>query len=238
MPPQPELQTLSNLGPKSQQMLQRAGISTLAQLRKLGAVRAYAQVKRCDARASLNLLWALAGVLSNRPWQDVARHDRLRLLLQLEAIEKGEDRRGGGSMPRDRVRRAGAAALLLAAVMSTGAFAQQPSLAGTWTWTRKSNACAEEYVFRDDGTLSTSSRDARTESTYLMAWAPETNGRYKLALTVVKDNGARDCSDVAEDRSGRRSVVYLLFGGSRQTMILCNSLDGADCVGPLRRNVR
>jgi DNA transformation protein len=97
MPPQPELQTLSNLGPKSQQMLQRAGISTLAQLRKLGAVRAYAQVKRCDARASLNLLWALAGVLSNRPWQDVARHDRLRLLLQFEAIEKGEDR------PRRRV---------------------------------------------------------------------------------------------------------------------------------------
>lgn len=65
-------------------MLARAGITTLAQLRKLGAVRAYLQVKRADAGASLNLLWALQGVLTGRHWQDVARDDRLALLMELD----------------------------------------------------------------------------------------------------------------------------------------------------------
>jgi DNA transformation protein len=70
-------------------MLRRAGIGNLNQLRKLGAVRAYLRVKRTDGRASLNLLWALEGALSNRPWQEVARNDRLSLLLALETLEKG-----------------------------------------------------------------------------------------------------------------------------------------------------
>ena len=84
------LEALPNLGPKSGEMLRRAGIDNLNQLRKLGAVRAYLRVKRADGRASLNLLWALEGALSNRPWQEVARNDRLSLLLALEALEKGE----------------------------------------------------------------------------------------------------------------------------------------------------
>lgn len=80
---------LPGFGPKSQQMLARAGIHTLEQLRELGAVRAYMLVKRCGARASLNLLWAMAGALLGRHWRDVAKHDRLRLLLELEEAEKG-----------------------------------------------------------------------------------------------------------------------------------------------------
>jgi hypothetical protein len=69
-----------------------------------------------------------------------------------------------------------------------------------------------------------------------MGWAPEPNGRYKLTLVTTRDNGLRDCADVSGDRTGRRQVVYLLFGGSRATMILCNSLDGPDCIGPLKRS--
>lgn len=77
---------LPNFGPKSKQMLALAGIHTLAQLRELGAVRAYVQVKRAG-NASLNLLWAMEGALSGRHWQEVAKHDRLRLLLELEDVE-------------------------------------------------------------------------------------------------------------------------------------------------------
>lgn len=79
---------LPNFGPKSQQMLARAGIRTVEQLRELGAVRAYAQVKRAGNGVSLNLLWAMEGALSGRHWQEVAKHDRLRLLLELEDLEK------------------------------------------------------------------------------------------------------------------------------------------------------
>lgn len=79
---------LPNFGPKSQQMLAQAGIHTIAQLRELGAVRAYIKVKRAGANSSLNLLWAMEGALTGRHWQDVAKHDRLRLLLELEDAEK------------------------------------------------------------------------------------------------------------------------------------------------------
>jgi len=81
---------LPNFGPKSQQMLAQAGIHTIEQLRELGAVRAYVQVKRSWKGASLNLLWAMEGALSGRHWQDVAKHDRLRLLLELEDVERAD----------------------------------------------------------------------------------------------------------------------------------------------------
>lgn len=122
------------------------------------------------------------------------------------------------------------------ALLAGAVAAQQPTLTGTWTWTRKSNGCSEQYDFRADGTLVATSREARSESQYIMAWAPEPNGRYKLTLVTTKDNGARDCADITGDRTGQRLVVYLLFGGSRQTMILCNSQNGPDCIGPLQRS--
>ena len=78
---------LPNFGPKSQLMLERAGIITVEQLRKLGSVRAYVQVKSVG-KVSLNLLWAMEGALSGRHWQEVAKQERLRLLLELEDVEK------------------------------------------------------------------------------------------------------------------------------------------------------
>lgn len=80
---------LRNLGPASQAMLARAGIRSAAQLRELGSVRAYLATRRvCGSQASLNLLWALEGALSNRPWQQVAETDRVSLLMALEDLER------------------------------------------------------------------------------------------------------------------------------------------------------
>lgn len=78
---------LPNFGPKSQMMLEKAGIKTVEQLRKLGAVRAYVQVKSVG-KVSLNLLWAMEGALTDTHWQVVAKQERLRLLLELEDVEK------------------------------------------------------------------------------------------------------------------------------------------------------
>ncbi len=83
--------TLPNLGPKSQQMLARAGIHTVAQLHTLGAVAAYVQTKKAGEAVSLNLLWALEGALTGLRWQDVARMHRTSLLFALEmALEQHE----------------------------------------------------------------------------------------------------------------------------------------------------
>jgi DNA transformation protein len=77
-------------------MLAATGICTLAQLRRIGAVAAYARVKAADKSASLNLLWALEGVLRDQPWQVVARDHRLSLLLALEGLQATQ----GTSTPR------------------------------------------------------------------------------------------------------------------------------------------
>lgn len=76
--------SLRNLGPKSEAMLRQVGIHTVEDLRTLGSVKAYVRVKRSGANASLNLLWAMEAALSGRSWQEVAKADRLSLLLQLE----------------------------------------------------------------------------------------------------------------------------------------------------------
>ncbi|HEV6965861.1 TfoX/Sxy family protein [Roseateles sp.] len=84
---------LPNLGPKSREMLAAAGIAGVDELRRLGAVAAYARVKRADPRASLNLLWALEGALCGLHWRDVARERRTSLLLALEDHERPPIRR-------------------------------------------------------------------------------------------------------------------------------------------------
>lgn len=66
-------------------MLERAGIASVDELKRLGSVRAYAQVQAAGASPSLNLLWALEGALTDLPWQEVAREHRLSLLLALDA---------------------------------------------------------------------------------------------------------------------------------------------------------
>lgn len=85
-----DLASLPNLGPKSRAALAEAGIDSLDALRRLGAVGAYVAVKTQakSLNPSLNLLWALEGALTQRPWQVVAREDRLSLLTALEAAEK------------------------------------------------------------------------------------------------------------------------------------------------------
>lgn len=85
---QTELSNLFGLGPKSQAMLVMAGITSAEQLRELGAIRAFAMVKRSGARSSLNLLWALEGALTGQHWQRVAKERRTSLLLALEEHER------------------------------------------------------------------------------------------------------------------------------------------------------
>lgn len=78
---------MRNLGPRSREMLAKAGIVSDAQLKAMGAVAAFIAVKRAGGKPSLNLLWALEGALTNRDWKEVAKRDRLSLLTQLETAE-------------------------------------------------------------------------------------------------------------------------------------------------------
>jgi DNA transformation protein len=89
MPP-PELARLRNLGAASARMLVQAGIADAGTLRRLGSVGAYRAVLASGQAGNLNLLWAIEGALSNRDWREVARSDKLRLLLALESDTKDQ----------------------------------------------------------------------------------------------------------------------------------------------------
>ena len=86
--------------------MHRAGIKSEEQLRELGAVRAYVMVKRTGGNASLNLLWALEGALTNRSWREVAKTERLSLLLQVEELmSRGSLRSNCADQPEPLKRR-------------------------------------------------------------------------------------------------------------------------------------
>lgn len=82
---------LKNLGPKSQEMLAQAGITSVSQLRQIGAVAAYSKARKVNSGVSLNLLWALESALTGEPWQDISRKYRTSLLLALEEHEKTQN---------------------------------------------------------------------------------------------------------------------------------------------------
>jgi predicted flap endonuclease-1-like 5' DNA nuclease len=81
------LRDLPNLGPKSAAMLARAGITTLHELKKRGAVAAYVAVKQTDGNASLNLLYALVGVLEGLHWREIQRTRKLELVMAVDDYE-------------------------------------------------------------------------------------------------------------------------------------------------------
>lgn len=83
-----DLADLRNIGGKSMEMMAKAGILSLEDLKACGSVQAYLRVLQVWPRASLNLLWALEGALTDRDWQVVARDDRASLLMALEDAKR------------------------------------------------------------------------------------------------------------------------------------------------------
>ena len=81
-------------------MLRSIGIHSADELRRQGAVRTYAELRRVGAASTLNMLWALAGALDPWPegthWRAVARGQaRLSLLLAVEDLEISALNRAG-----------------------------------------------------------------------------------------------------------------------------------------------
>jgi DNA transformation protein len=85
--------SLRNLGPRTVQMLAQVGIHTPADLRRTGAVAAYAALRRAAAGVTMNALYALQGALQDVDWREVRRDQKLPLLLAVEDHERGHPSR-------------------------------------------------------------------------------------------------------------------------------------------------
>lgn len=75
---------LRNLGPSSAAWLVDAGISTIAELRRLGPALAYRLVKKRRADVSKNLLWAMAAGLADRDWRELTDEEKAELIAEIE----------------------------------------------------------------------------------------------------------------------------------------------------------
>ena len=95
---------MRGLGVRSAAMLDLAGVRTVDELRRLGAVEVFLRVRRAGQRPSLNLLWALEGALTGLPWAIVARTERTRLLL-LELDDRARQASPAGMADRRLLRK-------------------------------------------------------------------------------------------------------------------------------------
>ncbi|MCF7534740.1 TfoX/Sxy family protein [Pseudomonas petrae] len=84
-----ELLGMKNLGKTSVQWLHAAGIHTIADLRRLGAIQAYRAVQVRGFRASKALLYSLEGALSNRPWSELPQEHKDYLDIELKNASPG-----------------------------------------------------------------------------------------------------------------------------------------------------
>lgn len=70
-------------------MLAEAGVGTVAELRALGAVRAYVRVRSLRPKsASLNLLWAIAAGLDDRDWRELSTEEKELLLADVRRLRR------------------------------------------------------------------------------------------------------------------------------------------------------
>ncbi len=83
---------MQGLGPKSESWLIEVGIHTPDELREIGAIRAYIRLKNeCSTPPSLNFLYAIVGAIEGKNWLKIAKHEKGRLLTELEGYRELEE---------------------------------------------------------------------------------------------------------------------------------------------------
>ena len=82
------IDSLRNLGPASAAWLREAGVETVEDLERLGAVVAYRLVKRRQPKASLNFLWALAAGLDDLDWRELSAGRKASLKAELGGLDQ------------------------------------------------------------------------------------------------------------------------------------------------------
>lgn len=78
------LKDLPNLRLATERMLKKAGISSVAQLHKKGAIEAYKAIQQSHStEVSLELLWALEGAIAGKHWSVIPHSRREELMKHL-----------------------------------------------------------------------------------------------------------------------------------------------------------
>ena len=104
-PAKPAAEKIRNVGPKSAAWLRQVGIKSTDDVRALGAFAAFLKVRRAGFKASLSLIYALAGAEDDCHWQTLGPERKAALLEQytvfeaeVKAAKKIFSPRGGSNM--------------------------------------------------------------------------------------------------------------------------------------------
>ncbi len=108
-------------------------------------------------------------------------------------------------------------------------------LQGTWEWVNIKNSCVEVYIFGIEQSGHITSGEETSTARYEIADKPTSNGFYKVMLSIVKDNGGKDCGESYEDNTGDVYNKFVMFHPSGNQYVSCDTEDINDCVGPFKR---
>jgi DNA transformation protein and related proteins len=76
---------LLGLGEYSRRVLMEIGLTTRADLERVGPVAAFVAAKSASPRVSLNLLWGIAGAISDTHWTNLTSDYKAELLREYDA---------------------------------------------------------------------------------------------------------------------------------------------------------
>lgn len=83
----PAAEKIRNIGPKSAAWLRQVGIKSTEEVKALGAFNAFLKVRRAGFKATLSLVYALAGAEDDCHWQSLDPTRKAQLLDQYNAFE-------------------------------------------------------------------------------------------------------------------------------------------------------
>lgn len=84
-----DLHDLKNLGAATVNILSAIGVTTSADLQRLGAVETYRRVQARGIKVSRAMLYALEGALRDVPWKQLDPAIKERLVQEAESSEAG-----------------------------------------------------------------------------------------------------------------------------------------------------
>ena len=78
---------MKNIGPVSLGWLQEIGVLTIEDLRRIGSVPIYIELRKLHTKISLNLLWALEGAILDIDCRELSqeRKKELRAMVQVNS---------------------------------------------------------------------------------------------------------------------------------------------------------
>lgn len=82
-----DLTTIRNIGPAQEKALMGVGITSAAQLRELGADKAYTRLLKSGSRPHFIMYYVLHMALQGRPWNDCKGDEKQELRVRFDKIK-------------------------------------------------------------------------------------------------------------------------------------------------------